>query len=138
MQQLGLSAWSRKSRFPKRCFSKEVEPTPNLLQRDFTADMPNQKWVTDITYIATNEGWLYLAAVLDLFSRQVVGWSMRELGDTTLVEQALQMAFARRHPPPGLLHHSDQGSQYLSLRYQTLLASNQIPHQHEPAWKLLR
>jgi transposase InsO family protein len=96
-------------------------PAPNLLQRDFSAPAPNRKWVTDITYIDTAEGWLYLAPVLDLFSRRVVGWAMADHMETSLVEDALGMALARRHPAAGLLHHSDQGSQYTSTAYQQSL-----------------
>lgn len=94
----------------------------NLLDRDFTAEAPNTKWVTDITRVWTAQGWLYVAVVLDLFSRMVVGWAMAPHRDSQLVEQALQMALARRHPEPGLLHHSDRGSQYTSTSYQMLLA----------------
>lgn len=100
----------------------EAQAAPNLLQRDFSAEQPNTRWVADTTYIWTAEGWLYLAVVLDLFSRMVVGWSMSATQDATLVFQALQMAITRRHPPPGLLHHSDRGSTYTSESYQTLLA----------------
>ena len=94
---------------------------PNHLERDFTAMAPNEKWVTDITYIKTTEGWLYLAVVLDLFARMVVGWAMskRMTGKLTLV--ALKMAIWRREPEKGLLHHSDQGSQYTDQEYQALL-----------------
>ena len=90
---------------------------PNLLNRDFIAQAPNQKWVTDITYIDTGEGWLYLAVVIDLYSRRVVGWAMSERIDTRLVDQALNMALLTRSPDPGLLHHSDRGSQYTSDMY---------------------
>ncbi len=82
---------------------------------------PNTKWVADTTYIWTTEGWLYLAVVLDLFSRMVVGWSMAAIGDATLVVQALHMAIARRRPQAGLLHHTDRGSTYTSGSYQALL-----------------
>ncbi len=94
-----------------------VVPAPNWLGQDFSASAPNQKWVTDFTYIQTAEGWLYLAVVLDLFSRRVIGWSMSQRMDTALVESALQMALQVRRPPAGLLHHSDQGSQYTSSAY---------------------
>ncbi len=90
---------------------------PNLLNQDFSAKAPNQKWVTDITYIDTAEGWLYLASVLDLYSRRVVGWSMAERMDTNLVNQALKMAWVNRRPAVGLLHHSDRGCQYTSDSY---------------------
>jgi putative transposase len=98
----------------------------NLLQRDFSASQPNHKWVTDTTYIWTSEGWLYLAVVLDLFSRMVVGWSMAAIQDATLVEQALRMALARRRPQAGLLHHSDRGSTYTSENYQAILKQEGI------------
>ena len=93
----------------------------NLLERDFTATQPNQKWTTDITYLPSSEGWLYLAVVLDLFSRKVVGWAMRETLHTGLVISALEMAETRRRPTANLLHHSDQGVQYASLEYRQAL-----------------
>ena len=94
----------------------------NLLNRNFTATQPNQKWVCDITYIPTTEGWLYLAATLDLYSRKIVGWSMGENLGVELVNAALTMALSRRRPPRGLLHHSDRGVQYACGDYQTKLA----------------
>lgn len=94
---------------------------PNLLNQDFQATHPNQKWVGDITYIDTAEGWLYLAVILDLFARRVVGWAMDERLDANLVERAWQMAVFNRRPPAQLLHHSDQGSQYTSAAYWSLL-----------------
>ena len=100
---------------------KAARAAPNLLERDFTADRPNQKWVTDITYIRTAEGWLYLAAVLDLFSRRIVGWAMSDRMTSDLTVSALKMAVQRRQVDPGLLHHSDQGSQYTAEEYQQLL-----------------
>jgi len=90
---------------------------PNVLNRAFTATEPNKTWVTDITYIPTVQGWLYLAVILDLYSRAVVGWSMSTSCDATLVESALKMAVARRRPQAGLLHHSDRGCQYTSHAY---------------------
>lgn len=121
MREQGLAA--RRPRH--RTITTQSEPgalvAPNLLQRDFSADQPNTKWVADTTYIWTAEGWLYLAVVLDLFSRMVVGWSMAGVQDATLVIQALRMAIARRRPQGGLLHHSDRGSTYTSESYQTLL-----------------
>lgn len=94
---------------------------PNLLNQDFSATRSNQKWVGDITYIDTAEGWLYLAVILDLYSRRVVGWAMRDRLDTHLVESAWRMAVINRHPPADLLHHSDRGSQYTSETYLKLL-----------------
>jgi transposase InsO family protein len=96
-------------------------PAPNLLSQDFSATAPNQKWVSDFTYIETLEGWLYLVVVLDLFSRKVIGWAMSRTMDTVLVITALRMALLNRRPPEGVLHHSDQGSQYTSAAYRTRL-----------------
>jgi transposase InsO family protein len=94
---------------------------PNVLNREFTATEPNTKWATDITYIPTTQGWLYLAVILDLYSRAVVGWSMSACCDEELVENALKMAAIRRHPKAGLLHHSDRGCQYTSRAYRRQL-----------------
>jgi transposase InsO family protein len=94
---------------------------PNRLGRDFSAEAPNKKWGTDITYIKTAEGWLYLAVVLDLFARLVVGWAMSKRMTGELTQAALKMAIQRREPAKGLLHHSDQGSQYTDKAYQALL-----------------
>ena len=99
---------------------------PNLLARRFTVAQSNTAWVTDITYIWTPQGWLYLAVVIDLFSRRVVGWSMSERIDRKLALDALRMALAQRRPQRGLIHHSDRGSQYASGDYQRLLATNGI------------
>jgi putative transposase len=95
---------------------------PNLLDRQFEAEGPNKKWVADFTYIWTAEGWLYVAAVIDLFSRRVVGWSMKAEMTAQLVTDALVMAIWRRGKPDALLHHSDRGSQYVSEQFQRLLA----------------
>lgn len=103
-----------------------VIPAPNHLSQDFSATTANQKWVSDFTYIDTAEGWLYLAIVLDLFSRRVVGWAMSEQMNTALVEAALYMALQGRQPIDTLLHHSDQGSQYTSAAYQSSLANANI------------
>ena len=93
---------------------------PNLLQQNFAASRPNEKWVSDITYIWTDEGWLYLAVVMDLYSRMVVGWALSERMTATLVIDALQMALWRRKRPRGVIIHSDRGSQYCSHDYQKL------------------
>ena len=98
----------------------------NLLARRFTVNAPNTSWATDITYLWTPEGWLYLAVMLDLFSRRVVGWSLSERLERRLALDALQMALQDRRPPQGLLHHSDRGSQYASHEYQALLAAHGI------------
>jgi transposase InsO family protein len=109
---------------PRRRPCQKAPLAPNRLAQDFTASQPNQKWLTDITYIPTAQGWLYLAAVMDLFSRRIVGWAMAAHCTEALVKQALQMALHQRRPPAGLLHHSDQGVQYTSTAYQALLAQH--------------
>jgi transposase InsO family protein len=91
---------------------------PNLLDRQFSTALPDQAWVSDITYIWTREGWLYLAAILDLFSRRVVGWAITECIDRHLALAALRMALETRRPKPGTLHHSDRGVQYANNDYQ--------------------
>lgn len=96
----------------------------NLLDRQFAADLPNVKWAVDITYIPTGQGWLYLAGVIDLCSRRIVGWSMADHMKTELVSDALAMAIAHRQPGQGLVHHSDRGVQYASEDYQYLLQSH--------------
>jgi putative transposase len=99
---------------------------PDLVGRDFTAQAPNKIWVTDITYIWTREGWLYLAAIVDLYSRRVVGWATSERIDTKLCLAALRQAVLERRPAPGLIHHSDRGSQYASEEYRQALATHGI------------
>ena len=99
----------------------QLPVAPNRLNQAFTADRPDQIWLTDITYVPTAEGWLYLAVVLDLYSRRIVGWAMSASLHRQLVIDALQMALTARQPPPGVLHHSDRGSQYASDDYQALL-----------------
>ena len=95
-----------------------LQVAENILDRQFTALAPDKCWVSDFTYLWTSEGWLYLAVVLDLFSRRIVGWSMQSTRETCLVDDALEMAVQSRHPAAGLLHHSDRGSQYASHVYQ--------------------
>lgn len=107
--------------------SKHTLPVaPNLLEQNFHAEAPNQKWVSDITYLWTDEGWLYLAVVLDLHSRLVVGWAMAERMTSKLVCDALTMALWRRKRPSGVIVHSDRGSQYCSQEYQRLLRGNHL------------
>lgn len=96
---------------------RQATAAPDLIGRDFTASAPNLRWTADITYVPTDEGWLYLAVVLDLFSRKIVGWAMADHMRTELVTDALAMAIAARSPRPGLVHHSDKGSQYTSLTF---------------------
>ena len=121
MQTLGLSAQQKRRRKPTTKSDPRARWAPNHLNREFEAQQPNSKWVADTKAVETAEGWLYLAVVLDLFSRMVVGWAMAPTEDEMLVELAFQMALARRHPPAGLLHHSDRGSEYTSDRYLALL-----------------
>jgi transposase InsO family protein len=126
MRGCGLSARRRRHR-TSTTDSQHTHPVAdNVLGRDFSASAPNTKWVADITGVWTMQGWLYLAVVLDIFSRMVVGWAMDAHREAVLVENALQMALARRHPEPGLLHHSDRGSQYTCQDYQALLAHSGI------------
>ena len=99
---------------------------PNRLNQQFSADQSDKIWLTDITYLATAEGWLYLAVVLDLYSRRIVGWAMSDSLHRQLVIEALQMALTTRQPTPGLLHHSDRGSQYASDDYQALLTKAEM------------
>lgn len=103
-----------------------VDPAPNLIAQDFNAPGANDKWVADMTYIDTREGWLYLAAILDVYSRKIVGWSMSDRLQKHLVEDALQMAVGRRDLQGGLIHHSDQGSQYTSHDFLALLQQHDI------------
>ncbi|MCO7225565.1 IS3 family transposase [Pleionea sp. CnH1-48] len=121
MREQGLRAKSKR-RFKATTNSQHNKPiAPNLLAREFNPIRANIAWAADITYIPTNEGWLYLATVIDLYSRKIVGWSMSERMKTTLVEDALMMAIHTRQPDPGLVHHSDRGVQYASEGYQSLL-----------------
>ena len=121
MRLHGIRAKSPR-RFVRTTDSNHSQPVAdNLLNQQFEAEAPNRVWTADITYIDTAEGWLYLAVVMDLFSRRIVGWAMAEHMLTSLVEEALKMALARRQPADGLLHHSDRGSQYASQDYRDLL-----------------
>ena len=127
MLAAGLQARRKRRRLP---FDLGARPehaiAPNLLDREFNATAPNQRWVADFTYILTHEGWLYFAVVLDLFSRRIVGWSASSEMTAQLVTDALVMALWRRGKPRELLHHSDQGSQYTSEMFQRLLSDNGI------------
>jgi transposase InsO family protein len=126
MQQLGLSVQVKKRRKPTTSSNPAARFAPNRLNREFAASLPNQKWVTDTKAVETAEGWLYLAVILDLFSRLVVGWAMAATEDEHLVELALRMALATRRPQAGLLHHSDRGSEFTSERYQAVLREADI------------
>ncbi|SRR5713226_2916274 len=103
-----------------------TSPAPNLLDGQFTVSAPDRVWVTDITFIATREGWLYLAVVLDLYSRRVVGWAMHDRINQPLVVEALALALQQRYPAPGLIHHSDQGQLYCARTYRSLLPAHGI------------
>lgn len=117
----------QKRRFKRTTDSEHAWPVaPNLVAQDFTADGPDRKWGADISYIWTAEGWLYLAVVLDLFSRRVVGWATSDRLKRDLAVKALRRALAARNPAPGLVHHSDRGSQYCSIDYQALLRKRGI------------
>ncbi len=124
----GLMRLQRLRGCPKRRFRVTTQRDPshpvakNLLKQDFTADAPNQRWVADITYIPTHQGWLYLAVVMDLYSRRIVGWSMSRWMDRRLVLDALRMAIDARRPEGPLIHHSDRGSQYTSDDFRDELA----------------
>ncbi len=122
MKAQALRARPRRRALPLDLGERSVHTlAPNVLAREFTATAPNQKWVADFTYVWTSEGWLFVAVVLDLFARRVVGWSMHATMTTQLVTDALTMAVWRRAPRATLLHHSDQGSQYTSESFQRLL-----------------
>jgi putative transposase len=125
MRQQALKARPRRRGLPRDNGERSVI-AGNVLDRQFTADAPNRKWVADFTYIWTAEGWLYVAAVIDLFSRRVVGWSMSDSMTAQLVTDALLMAIWRRGKPDTLLHHSDQGSQYTSEQFQRLMTDNGV------------
>ena len=125
LMRVGGIRAKQKRKFKVTTDSRHSHPVaPNLLERDFEARAPNTKWVADITYIPTREGWLYLAAVLDLYSRIIVGWSMDGRMTRKLVLDALGMAVGRRRPGPGLLHHSDRGSQYACGDYREALTAH--------------
>jgi putative transposase len=126
MRMNALRARPRRRGLPKDDGARSLAVAPNLLDRQFAAERPNQRWIADFTYIWTAEGWLYVAAVIDLFSRRVVGWSMKAEMTAQLVTDALVMAIWRRGRPDALLHHSDQGSQYASEQFQQLMADNGV------------
>jgi transposase InsO family protein len=124
MRQDGLKVPQRRA-YRVTTQSKHKRPVaPNILGREFKATAPNLTWLSDITYVPTEQGWLYLAIVLDMFARRVVGWAMESYLADLLTRKALKMALRRRQPAPALLHHSDRGIQYASWEYQKLLLSN--------------
>ncbi len=127
MRLQALRARPRRRRLPPDAGERLVGAVaPNILDRRFGAAAPNQKWAADFTYIWTAEGWLYVAVVIDLYSRRVVGWSMRASMTADLVTEALTMALWRRGKPDALMHHSDRGSQYTSEQFQLLMAEHSV------------
>ena len=126
MHEQDLRAKSARKFRPTTDSKHALPVADNVLDRQFNPDGPNQRWLTDITYIATREGWLYLAVVEDLYSRRIVGWSMAKTMTSRLVVDALDLAVQRRLPGKGLLAHSDRGSQYASAHYQQMLAHHGI------------
>jgi putative transposase len=114
----------QKRRFRRTTDSKHAQPiAPNVLERQFDPKTPNEAWATDVTYVATGEGWLYLAILLDLFSRRIIGWAVSATNDRALALEALGLAVRCRRPPRGLVHHSDRGSPYASEDYRATLAA---------------
>ena len=127
MRLQALKARPRRRRLPPDLGERQAGAVaPNVLDRGFEAPAPNRKWIADFTYVWTAEGWLYVAAVIDLFSRRVVGWSMSAGMTAQLVTDALVMAIWRRGKPDALLHHSDRGSQYSSEQFQRLMADHGV------------
>jgi putative transposase len=127
MRDHGLKARPRRRRLPPDLGERQAGAiAPNVLDRSFEAAAPNRKWIADFTYIWTAEGWLYVAAVIDLYSRRVVGWSMSATMTAQFVTDALVMAIWRRGKPRALLHHSDRGSQYTSEQFQRLMADHGV------------
>lgn len=127
MRSAGIRAKTARRFRVRTTDSRHANPVaPNLLQRDFSADRPNQVWVCDITYVSTGEGFLYVAGILDAYSRRIVGWSMADHLRTELVGNALEMAVVHRNPPRELVHHSDRGVQYTSADYRLLAEGHGI------------
>jgi transposase InsO family protein len=124
MKEKGIAA-KRKRRFRRTTDSNHADPiAPNIVERCFEVELPNKVWVTDVTYVWTLEGWLYLAAILDLYSRRVVGWAASDANDRELALEALRRALKNRPAGPGLVHHSDRGSPYASGDYRAALAEH--------------
>jgi transposase InsO family protein len=127
LRQVNGIVAKRMRRFRLSYAARNSEPAaPNLLERNFTVDRPNRVWVGDITFIPTREGWLYLAVLIDLHSRKVVGWAMSDRQNRLLAMDALTMAIERRRPEPGLVHHTDQGILYASAAYRTILKAHHM------------
>nr|WP_244898654.1 IS3 family transposase [Staphylococcus lutrae] len=126
MKEMGIRSITKK-KYKATTDSKHNLPIyPNLLNQQFKVEKPGVVWVSDITYIYTREGWVYLATVMELFSRRIIGWSMSNRMTKDLVISALERAFTAQKPTAGLIHHSDRGSQYASIEYQNILRENEI------------
>lgn len=139
MREGGLTVARRRRRVPRTTDSRHDLPVaPNLLDRKFAADRPDTVWLADISYIPTGEGWLYLAAIKDMATREIVGWSMAVHLGAELARDALLMAIRRRQPPPGLIHHSDRGVRYASGPYRATLARHRLVQSMEPQGELPR
>lgn len=126
MRELKLEGVSRRGKRRVRKLASEMAAAPDLVKRNFSVNAPDELWVADITYIPTWEGWLFLAAVMDVFTKRIVGWSMRDDLKADIVIDALGMAATMRRPEPGLIHHSDQGGQYRSLAFGKTLRDSRI------------
>jgi transposase InsO family protein len=126
MREEGLKSRTKRKFKATTDSSHGLPVAANLLARDFERSGPNEVWAGDITYIPTDEGWLYLATTLDLYSRRIVGWALSERMKSQLVMDALTMAIQQRRPPAGLIHHSDRGSQYASRAFQEMLAAHRL------------
>ncbi len=126
MRAAGLAGCHRRRRARTTVADPAHAPAPNLVARDFAAPAPDRLWLGDITYVATHEGWLYLAVLVDAYSRRVVGWAMADHRRTELALDALHMALRARRPPPGLVHHTDRGAQYTAAAYRQALATRSV------------
>lgn len=126
MRLAGICAIRKQGYMPRKKSVASTSAAPNILQQDFSATRINQKWLADIVYISTKEGWLYLAVVMDAFSRRIIGWSMNRRANSQLAQNALLMAVQQREIRGPLIHHSDRGSQYTDQGYQQLLADRGI------------
>jgi putative transposase len=124
MRRLGIGPKRRRKYQPTTDSKHHFPVHPNMLDRNFNVSSPNIVWVSDITYVPTDEGWLYLGAVMDLFSKGIVGWSMSDSLKSKIAVDALDMAIGKRNPQPGLIHHSDRGVQYACSEYQEVLCKN--------------
>lgn len=126
MKENGLVGVSKRAKPKTKQEKPETDNSNDLVKRDFRADKPNRLWFADITYVRTHEGWLYLAVVLDIWSRKIVGWAMSKHNDAALVDDALRMAIETRKPEKGCIHHSDHGSQYRSILLSKTMRDNNI------------